>query len=153
MESTRWNLHDGIYTMEYTRWNPHDGIWNLHNGSYTMESTQWNPHNAIISITHFFRRIRTSHFLASSLHWSIISFSIAFGHLISTLRQTLCTTDFLRSITKNAFRSGSSGCTSRGDTSKDAPKPATASTVQPECFASGVGKIAVLKTALRNPCC
>ena len=131
MEPTPWNLHDGICTMESTRWNTHkriytiDGIytmqsirWKLHDRIYTMESTQWNPHNAIISITYVFRRIWTSHiriFPKFEHYFFLHRFRTSHLHVTP---QTLCTTDFLRSITKNAFRSGSTGCTSRGHTSQ-----------------------------------
>ena len=52
MESTRGDLHNGIYTMESTRWNlPRESTrWNLHDETYTMEFTRRNLHDGIYTI-------------------------------------------------------------------------------------------------------
>ena len=58
LHDVRWNLYDGIRTLEFARWNPSNGMqrwnphngmqrWNPHNGICTMESVQWNLHNWI----------------------------------------------------------------------------------------------------------
>ena len=75
MESTRWNLLDGIYTMEYTQWNPHHRIytmestrWNLHDGIYTMEYTQWNPHHRIYTMDGIYTMESTRWNLHDGIH-------------------------------------------------------------------------------------
>ena len=127
IQSTQWNLHDGIYTMEYTRWHLYNGTFTMDgsytNGIHTMESTRWTG------------------FTMESTRWNLYNGI----HTVESTQWKLHDGIYIMESAPPAAP--------QGDTPQKDVQPFISAPVF--CFRRrfASGKLQFLKTALRSPCC